>query len=90
MFEYVKPAEVKIIKVRAIDIDEVYSNSEWASIEYNAEAVTENLKYTPVTTTEMVTKGYNVYCPLSAVPDSGEVVLPDTYNGLPVINFLTT
>jgi len=75
LYEYVKPGKTVEISVEAIyGGDERRGNLE--TVEYTAEEVTEGLVFTA-----REDGTYSVYCPADKIPENGEVVLPDTYDG---------
>ena len=79
LYDHILPDETKMVSVKAV-IEGV--ESKWEVIEYTAESVTEGLIYT-----RLDNGNYSVYCPSSAIPENGELVLPDTYEGEPVTIF---
>ena len=82
LYDHVFPGETKMIRVRAV-VDGVTSvEDNWEQVEYTAESVTEGLVYTLLDD-----ETYSVYCPSNAIPENGELVLPDTYDGEPVTIF---
>ena len=87
MFDYISPGKTAQIRLKALfgsDAD----TSEWVEITYTAEDVTEGLVY-ELNGSDVFdyTPGYTVYLPADKIPENGELVLPDTYDGTYIIGF---
>ena len=79
LFEYFKPDTKYSIEIKANGDGVTYLDSEWKTITYHTEAVTKGLVY------DLCGDGtYEVMCKADKVPENGEIVYPDTYNGKPV------
>ena len=79
LFKYISPGETKVIKLKAVGLNVPGS---WAAIEYTAESATEGLVYT-----ELIDGTYSAHCPIDKIPENGEIVVPDTYNGIKISIF---
>ena len=85
MFDYISPGKTAQIRVKAVfENDE--NTSEWVEITYTAEDVTEGLVY-ELNGNDVFdyNPGYTVYLPADKIPENGELVIPDTYEGEYVI-----
>lgn len=81
MFDYISPGKTAQIRVKAVfENDE--NTSEWVEITYTAEDVTEGLVY-ELNGNDVLdyNPGYTVYLPADKIPENGELVIPDTYEG---------
>ena len=81
MFDYIAPSKTAQIRVKALfgsDTD----TSEWVELTYTAEDVTEGLVYEKNDSDNLdFNSGYTVYLPADQIPENGELVIPDTYEG---------
>lgn len=87
MFDYISPSKTVQIRVKAVfENDE--NTSEWVEITYTAEDATEGLVY-ELNGSDVFdyTPGYTVYLPADKIPENGELVIPDTYDGYFVVEF---
>lgn len=81
MFDYISPGKSAQIRVKAVfENDE--NTSEWVEITYTAEDVTEGLVY-ELNGSDFFdyNPGCTVYLPADKIPENGELVIPDTYEG---------
>ena len=81
MFDYISPGKTAQIRLKAVfENDE--TTSEWVEITYTAEDVTEGLVY-ELNGNDVFdyNPGYTVYLPADKIPENGELVIPDTYEG---------
>ena len=81
LFEYVAPSEGIVLDVKAKGDGKTYADSDWVTVDYEAEPVTENLRYS-----RLDDGTYEVYCPVDDVPADGKIVYPDKYNGRIISN----
>ena len=87
MFDYISPGKTAHIRVKALfgsDAD----TSEWVEITYTAEDATEGLVY-ELNGNDVFdySSGYTVFLPADKIPENGELVIPDTYEGEYVVGF---
>lgn len=87
MFDYISPGKTAQIRVKAL-FDNDTDTSEWVEITYTAEDVTEGLVY-ELNGNDVFdyNPGYTVYLPADKIPENGELVIPDTYEGEYVVGF---
>ena len=82
LFTHIRPSETKAVRVTAVVDGVPAAQNKWGEVEYTAESVTEGLVYT-----KLSSGSYSVYCPSNAIPQNGELVLPDKYEGKNVTTF---
>lgn len=92
LFDYLSPNRKYDLAVKALGDNENYSNSEWATITYHTEKVTENL--TPYLIQNKMSDWYvgldgtyEITIMPNAIPADGRLVLPDYLNGIPVTSY---
>ena len=86
MFDYIAPSKTAQIRVKAVFENDA-DTSEWVEITYTAEDVTEGLVYEKNDDNFDFNSGYTVYLPADKIPENGELVIPDTYEGEFVVEF---
>ena len=87
MFDYIAPSKTAQIRVKALFGSDANA-SEWVELTYTAEDVTEGLVFEKNDSDIFdFTPGYTVYLPADKIPENGEVVIPDTYEGEFVVEF---
>ena len=95
MFDYISPGKTVQIRIKALFGSDA-NFSEWVEITYTAEDVTEGLVYElngndssddNDISNDIYIPGYTVYLPADKIPENGELVIPDTYDGYFVVEF---
>ncbi len=88
LFDYLSPNREYDLAVKALGDNENYSNSEWTTIAYHTEEVTQNLSVRQFTGFAGYVEGlegtYEVAVFPNDIPNDGRVVFPDYINGIPV------
>ena len=95
LFEYLSPNKRYTLDVKANGDGENYADSEWESVIYQTEKVTENLTvrllnekdYSPLTGIDGLAGTYEVSIYPNKIPADGKLVLPDYINGKPVTSY---
>ena len=87
MFDYISPGKTAQIRVKTVFKNDE-NTSEWVEITYTAEDVTEGLVY-ELNGSDFFdyNSGCTVYLPADKIPENGELVIPDTYEGEYVVGF---
>jgi len=81
LFEYLSPSET--VKLSVTPVTESGNDESLRSgIYYTTEEVTEGLSFK-----KLKDGSYAVYCPADKLPENGELVLPDSYDGCDVTEF---
>ena len=92
LFEYLSPNKRYTLDVKANGDGENYADSEWESVIYQTEKVTENLSVHLISEDDSspldgLAGTYEVSIYPNKIPADGRVVLPDYINGRPVTSY---